>query len=66
MQNIKYFEHPIGLQFNDSMFVFKKMLNYVNAYIVYGLDNWSRNPLNNFTLKNCLFGGAIIVKTTDN
>ena len=66
MQNIKYFEHQIGLQFNDSMFVFKKMLNYVNAYIVYGLDNWSRNPLNNFTLKNCLVGGAIIVKTTDN
>lgn len=44
----------------------KKCFNYVNAYIVYDLDNWSRNPLNKFTLKNCLFGGTIIVKTTDN
>ena len=44
----------------------KKCFNYVNAYIVYDLDNWSRNPLNKFTLKNCLFGDAIIVKTTDN
>ena len=28
----------------------------LNLYIVYELNTWPRNPTNNFTLKNCLFG----------
>ena len=34
----------------------------VNAYIVYDLEAWPKIPLRNFTLKNCLFGAANIVK----
>ena len=32
---------------------------------MYDLDNWSKNPLKNFTLKNCLFGGTNTVKNND-
>ena len=28
----------------------------LNLYIVYELNTWLRNPINNFTIKNCLFG----------
>ena len=38
------------------------MTKTVNGYSAYALDNWPRNPLNNFTLKNCLFGATNIVK----
>ena len=34
----------------------------VNAYIVYELGARSKNPLNNFKLKNCLFGATNMVK----
>ena len=30
----------------------------VNKYIVFELDVWRRIPLNNFKLKNCLFGAT--------
>ena len=33
----------------------------VNVYIVCDLDNWPKNPLRNFTLKNCLIGATNIV-----
>ena len=40
--------------------------NYVtkiaNTYIVYDLYTCSNNPIRNFALKNCLFGGTSIVK----
>ena len=32
-----------------------------NLYIVSQLNNWLRNPSNNFTLKNCLFGAVKLV-----
>ena len=35
----------------------------MSLYIVYELNAWPRNPANNFTLKNCLFG---TVKLTRN
>ena len=37
----------------------------MNTYIVYDLDPWSNNPLNNFKLHNCLFSGTSIVKISD-
>ena len=59
LSNRKLFEYKIGIKFNSTPSVVEQN-NYttkiVNAYIVYELDNWPRNPLNNFTLKNCLFG----------
>ena len=61
----KYFGNKIGIQFN-STFLVKQQNNYatkiVNVYIVYDLDNWPKNPLRNFTLKNCLLGLTNIVK----
>ena len=47
----------IGIQFNSTSSVIKQN-NYttkiVNVYIIYDLDNWAKNVLRNFTLKNCL------------
>ena len=37
----------------------------VNVYIVYDLDDWLKNYLRNFTLKNCLFRVSNIVKSND-
>ena len=37
----------------------------VNAYIVYDLDAWPRNPTNYFKFKNCLFGVTNAVKNND-
>ena len=55
--------------------VYRKKLNYyqknsftaevVNAFIVYELDTWPNDPLDNFTLKNCLFGASNIAKNSD-
>ena len=36
-----------------------------NVFIVYDLNNWPINLLNNFMLKNCLFGANNIVKNSD-
>ena len=41
------------------------MTTIVNVYIVYYLDNWPKILLNNFTLKNCLFGGTNAVTNSD-
>ena len=37
----------------------------VHTCVVYDLDTWPRNPVNNFTLQNCLFEASIIVKNSD-
>ena len=37
----------------------------VNGYILYDLDNWSKNPFRDFTLKNYLFCSTNIVKDND-
>ena len=36
----------------------------VIVYIVYDLDDWPRNPTNNFKFKNSLFGATNIVKNS--
>ena len=41
------------------------MAKIVNAYIVYDLDAWPRNPTNNFKFKNYLFAVTNIVKNSD-
>ena len=35
---------------------------FLNLYIVYEINNWPRNPTNNFSLKNCLFGTVKLVR----
>ena len=65
LPNIKYFRNKIGIQFN-SIPLFIEQNNYatkiVKVYIVYDLDNWAKNRLRNFTLKNCLFGSTNITR----
>ena len=41
------------------------MTKIVNVYTVYDLDNWPRNPTDNFKFKNYLFGATNIVKNSD-
>ena len=55
---IKFDKEPLAVENN---YVTKVM----NTYIVYDLDAWSNNPLNNFKLHNCLFSGTSIVKISD-
>ena len=37
----------------------------VHIYIVYDLDDWPRNPSNNFKFKNCCLGATNIVKNSN-
>ena len=39
--------------------------NTVYDYIVYDLDAWPNNLLNNFKFKNCLFGATNMVNNSD-
>ena len=39
--------------------------DYNFFYIVYDLDAWPRNPINNFKFKNCLFEATNIIKIID-
>ena len=41
------------------------MTKIVNAYIVYDLDVWPKNPTDNLKFKNCLFGTTNVVKNSD-
>ena len=66
---IKYINHKIGVQFNSSVLVVAKnnhATKTVNNYIIFDLDNWSKNSHDSFILKNCLFGGTITVETSNN
>ena len=56
--NVKYFGNKIEIRFSSTPLVIAEN-NYatkiVNVYMVYVLDNWPKNQLRNFTLKNCFF-----------
>ena len=56
--NVKYFGNKIEIRFSSTPLVIEEN-NYatkiVNVYMVYVLDNWPKNQLRNFTLKNCFF-----------
>ena len=45
---IKFDRDPLAVEQNNYA------TKIVNAYIAYDLDNWPRNPTNNFKLKKCL------------
>ena len=52
------------MQFNSTPSAVEQnyTIKTVNVYIVYDLDKWTKIPLRNFTLKNCLFGATNIGK----
>ena len=58
----------IGIKFDKDCLAAEQN-NYstkiVNLYIVYDLGAWSRNPINNFKFKNCLFEATNIIKIID-
>ena len=39
--------------------------NILTIFVVYELDTWSQNSNFDFTLKDCLFGGAKLAKNVD-
>ena len=60
----------VNLKFNNSALVQKTFsLLYshfiLNLYIVYELNTMPRNPTNNFTLKQCLFGTVKLTRNAD-
>ena len=61
LPNTKYFFNNTPLLIEKKKYTTK----IVNVYIVYDLDNWPKNPLRNFTLKNCMFGATNLVKNND-
>ena len=67
LPNIKHFGHKIGIQLNNTPLVVGQndATKFVNAYIVYDLDNLPKIPLNKFTFNNCWFVAINIVKNSD-
>ena len=58
LPNVKYFGNKIGIQFNNTLLIIEQnnyVTRIVNIYIVYDLENWPKNSLRNFTLKNCRY-----------
>ena len=49
---IKFDKDPLAVENNNYA------NKIINAYIVYDLDVWPRNPTNNFKFKHCLFGAT--------
>ena len=68
LHSIKLSEYRIGIKFDKDPLAIEQN-NYFtkisNVYIVYDLDAWPRNPINNFKFKNCLFGATNIVKNSN-
>ena len=55
LHNIKSFRKNSGIQLNKSILVVEQnsyLTKIVIAYFIYNLDNWPRNSLNKFRLKN--------------
>ena len=68
MLSIKLSDYRIRIQFDNSVLVAEQnhyTTKIVNAYIVYDLNDWPKNPFNNFKLKNCLFGATNIRKNSN-
>ena len=65
LNSTKLSGYKTGIKFDNSTLV-EEQNNYesknVNVYVDYDLHTWSKNPLKNFALKNCLFGANNIVK----
>ena len=53
---VKFDKDPLALEENNYA------AKAVTAYIVYELDAWLNNPLNNFKSKSCLFCMTIVTK----
>ena len=53
----------VNLKFNNSVHSSSLYINFIlHLYIVHELKNLPRNPMNNFSLTNCLFGRVKLVR----
>ena len=69
LSNLRRFGYKIVIQFKNTPLVVEQndhATKIVNAYIVFNLDKWVKVPLNNFKIKNCLFGATNIIKNSNN
>ena len=67
LTSIKLSGYKMGIKFDKDPLAVKQnnyMCEIVNVYIVYDLDAWPRNPLNNFKFKNCLCRATIVIKNS--
>ena len=65
LHKIKLSEYRIGIKFGKDLLGIKRnhyLTKIVNSYIVYDLDDWPRNPTNDFKFKNFSFGATNLVK----
>ena len=65
LNSTKLSRYRTEIKFNISVLIAEQnnpASKIVYLYIVCDLDTWTKNPLNNFTLKNCLFLATNIVK----
>ena len=65
MHSIKFSGYRIGIKFCKGPLAVEQnnyMTKIVNFNIIYGLDDWPRNPNSNFKFKNCFFGATSVVK----
>ena len=68
LHSIKISGSKVGIKFDKDLLTVEQnnyKMKVANAYIVYELDPWPINSVNNFKLKNCLFGATSIVKNSD-
>ena len=66
--SIKYSGYKLGKKIDKHPLAVEQcncVTKIVNAYHIYELNAWPKNPVNNFKLKNCLFGATNIVKNSD-
>ena len=56
---VKFEKDPLAVEQNNYW------TKVVDAYIVYDLDAWPKVLLDNFKLKNCLFGATSKLKNSD-
>ena len=64
LHDLKLSGYRIQIQFNKNIIVVEENnypTKFVNAYIVYDLDDWQKFPLNDFKLKSWLFVATNIV-----
>ena len=68
LHGIRSSGYKIGIKFNKDPLATEQnnyAIKIVNAYIVYELDTWPKNLLDNFKFKNCLFGATNTIKNSD-
>ena len=64
LHNLKLSENRVGIKFHKYSLAVeqnKYLIKIVNVHIVHKLNDWPKNPTNNFKFNNCLFGATNVV-----